>query len=356
MKLGPYIQTVKPAALLLPTAIVLAAAIFIADTFTDLEIAVPVFYTAVILISARFCERHGIVLVGLGCVGLTLLSDLLTPSTSASPAGVINTVISVLAIVSTVYLVLKMEAAERSIYEARAQLTHAARVMTLGQLTASLAHEINQPVTATVANANASLRWLSANPPNLDEARTAIDRITKDMARAGAIVSRTRDLAKRAPARKTLCDVNQLISEIIKLTVSELEKHNINLRTSFESDLPPVNADAVQLQQVILNLMMNAIEAMDATSEKNRVLSINTRRENDGSIVVTFADSGPGLGVKNADQIFVPFYSTKTEGMGLGLTITRSIVENHDGRIWAENGLSGGAVFRFTLPITQTKS
>jgi hypothetical protein len=161
MKATPRLSAVKHSSLLPLIAIVLAAGIFVADTMTDLEIAVPVFYTAVILLSVRFCTRRAVVLIGLGCIALTLLSDVLTPKAGASPSGIVNTTISILAILSTTYLVLKTEAAERSVYDARAQLTHVARVTTLGELTASLAHEVNQPIAATVANANASLRWLS---------------------------------------------------------------------------------------------------------------------------------------------------------------------------------------------------
>jgi signal transduction histidine kinase len=337
---------------LLPTAaILLAAAIFVVDTITDLEIAVPVFYTAVILISVRFCTRRGVVFVGLGCIALTLLSDILTPQTSASAAGVINTTISILAIISVTYLVLKTEAAERSVYEARAQLAHVARVTTLGVLTASLAHEVNQPITATVVNANASLRWLSAELPNLDEARAAIERIVKDASRAGTIVGHIRGLAKRTPAQKVPCDINDVILEVATLTSSEFHKRHVELQTELPSDLPKTNADPVQLQQVILNLVMNAVESMDAVSEATRSLFIGSAYDPAGGITVTVRDTGPGLKEgEDVERIFAPFYTTKSDGMGLGLTITRSIVESHDGRIWAEGNTSKGAVFRFTLP------
>jgi len=351
MKVTPRLPAIKSSSLLPLAAIVLVAAIFVADTVTDLEIAVPVFYTAVILISVRFCTRRGVVFVGLGCVALTLLSDILTPQTSASLAGVINTTISILAIISTTYLVLKTEAAEQSVYEARAQLAHVSRVTTLGELTASLAHEVNQPITAAVANANASLRWLSAEPPNLDEARAAIERIVKDGTRAGTIVSRIRGLAKRTPAQKVPCDINDIILEVATLTTSELRKRHVELRTELPSDLPKVNAEAVQLQQVILNLVMNAVESMDAVPEAQRSLFIKSAHELGGGIMVTVRDTGPGLKEgEDAERIFAPFYTTKFDGMGLGLTITRSIVESNDGRIWAEANTRNGAVFCFTLP------
>jgi len=351
MNASPRLLVVKPRPLLPIAAIVLASAIFVVDTLTDLEIAVPVFYTAVILIAVRFCSRRGVVFVGLGCIALTLLSEIVTPQTSESAAGAINTAISILAIVSTTYLVLKIEAAERSGYEARAQLAHAARVTALGELTASLAHEVNQPITATIANANASLRWLSADPSNLDEARAAIERIVKDASRAGSIVGRIRGLAKRAPAKKMPCNINDIILEIATLTASEIRKRRVVLQTELPSDLPKTHADPVQLQQVILNLVMNAVEAMESIPEAKRVLLIGSAHRPAGSITVTVRDSGSGL-EQSADpeRVFTPFFSTKSSGMGLGLTITRSIIENHGGRIWMEKNTPNGAIFRFTLP------
>jgi C4-dicarboxylate-specific signal transduction histidine kinase len=347
----PRSHAPKPSSLLPILAIVLAATIFTADTITNLEIAVPVFYTAVILISIRFCSRRGVVFVALGCIGLTLLSDILTPQPASDAAGIINTIISVLAIVSTTYLALKADAAERSVYEARSQLAHVARVTALGELTASLAHEVNQPITATAANASASLRWLSSEPPNLDEARSAIERIVKDAGRAGSIVGRIRGLAKRAPAKMTPCDVNDVILAVATLTASELHKRHVVLRADLENDLPKVSGDTVQLQQVVLNLVMNALEAMDAVPETNRALFVESARNQAGDVTVTIRDTGPGFeeGIET-ERIFTAFYSTKSSGMGLGLTITRSIVEGHGGRVWAEAAGSNGAVVRFGLP------
>ena len=353
MKLKPHFPALAPTSLFPAAAIVLAAAIFTADTITDLEIAVPVFYTAVILMSVRFCTRRGVILVCLGCIVLTLLSDLLTPGPRASEAGIINTVISVMAMIATTYLVLKIDAAEKAASDARAQLAHAARVMALGELTASIAHEVNQPIAATVINGNASLRWLASDPPNLEEARTTIERIIKDATRAGDIVGRVRTLAKRAPAQKVPCNVNDVIREVVKLTASEIEKHHIRLQIDLRNDLGPVHADSVQLQQVMLNLVLNAIEAMDETPEPNRFLFINSTDDGSGNIAVTMRDSGRGFDRTSPEQLFDAFYTTKSGGMGLGLTITRSIIEVHGGHIWAEAGDPRGAVFRFTLPTAQ---
>jgi len=349
MQFRPRLQTMTQ--YLLPLmAIVLVAAIFVADTITDLEIAVPVFYTAVILISVRFCSRRGLVLVGLGCVALTLLSDFLTPESSSSETGIINTIISILAIIATTALVLRIDSAERAVYDARAQLAHVARVTALGELTASIAHEVNQPIAATVINGNASLRWLSADPPNLDEARVAIERIVKDANRAADVVGRVRKLARRAPAQKVLCDVNSVISEIITLTATELRKQYIALESSLSGDLEPIFADPVQLQQVMLNLILNSIDAMQGMPEGGRFLFIGSTKADSGGILVTVRDSGVGFEQAALDHIFDAFYTTKSGGMGLGLTVTRSIIEAHAGRIWVEPNNPRGAIFRFTLP------
>ena len=333
-----------------------AAAIFIADTVTNLEIAVPVFYTAVILISVRFCSRRGIALVGLACVALTLLSDVMTPESSTSEAGIVNTFISVLAIAATTYLTLKIDSAEKAVSDARAQLAHITRVTALGELTASIAHEVNQPIAATVINGNATLRWLAADPPNLEEARTTLDRIVKDAARAGEIVGRVRTLAKRAPAQKVPCNINDVIHEVLTLTASEMGKHRIVLQTDLRNDLPPVQADPVQLQQVMLNLILNAIEAMEHGPETRRFLAVNSAKDGDGNIAVSVADSAKGLGRAEPQRIFDAFYTTKSGGMGLGLTITRSIIEAHGGRIWVETDETQRTVVRYTLPAAQQQT
>ncbi len=345
-----------PSSLMPLAAIVLAVAIFTADTLTNLEIAVPVFYTAIILLSVRFCSRPGVVLIGLGCIALTLLSDFLTPESSASEAGIVNTTISVLAIAVTTYLTLKIESAEKAVSDARAQLAHVARVTALGELTASIAHEVNQPIAATVINGNATLRWLAADPPNLEEARATVERIVKDATRAGEVVGRVRTLAKRAPPQKASCSVNEVIREVLTLTASEIGKHNIVLQTHLRNDLPLVQADPVQLEQVMLNLVLNAIEAMEHTPEASRFLAIDSAKDSAGNIAVSVRDSGKGLGETRPDQIFDAFYTTKLGGMGLGLTITRSIIEAHGGRIWVETDEAPGAVFRYTLPTTRQQT
>jgi C4-dicarboxylate-specific signal transduction histidine kinase len=342
---------------LLPIAtIALAAGIFVFDTITDLEIAVPVFYTAVILISVRFCNRRGVFLVGAGCVFLTLLSDFLTPTMSASHSGIINTTISVLAIAATTYLALKIETAESAVYEARAQLAHIARVTALGELTASIAHEVNQPLAATVINGNASLRWLSADPPNIEEAKQAVERIVKDGTRAGEIIAGVRALAKRNPPQKEWFNINEIIRETLMLTASEIHLNRIALHTDFHDNLPEIFGDRIQVQQVVLNLLLNAIEAVNKTSDGPRELSISSSNDGTAAVLITIRDSGIGLNPEKRGQLFNAFYTTKADGMGMGLTISRSIIESHGGRIWATANEPRGASFQFTLPSEKQKS
>jgi signal transduction histidine kinase len=239
---------------------------------------------------------------------------------------------------------------------AQAELAHVNRVATMGQLAASIAHEVNQPIGATVTNAQAALRWLGARTPNLDEARQALDQIVRDGKRAGDVVSRIHALVKKAPERKDRFDINEAISEVIALTRSEVLRHGISLQTHFATGLPRVQGDRTQVQQVILNLILNAVEAMSGSSEGARELLIRTRRDGSDAVLVAVRDSGPGLDPTNMDRIFEAFYTTKPEGMGMGLAICRSIIDAHGGRLWAVANKPRGAVFRFTLPLERDET
>jgi len=199
------LRAMTRASLLPVVAITLAAGIFVADTIADLEIAVPAFYTVVVLLAVRFCKKRGVILVGIGCCALTLLSDLLTAASGSTGIGFINTTISLLAIATTTYLAVKIESEKAAAYEARSQLAHVGRVTTLGELTASIAHEVNQPLAAAVINGNACMRWLAAEPPNLEEARQAAARLVKDANRASEIIAQVRALTKSRRRKKTGC-------------------------------------------------------------------------------------------------------------------------------------------------------
>ncbi len=239
---------------------------------------------------------------------------------------------------------------ERRHRETQDQLAHANRVETMGQLTASIAHEVNQPIAATVTNAQAALRWLGAQPPDLDEVRQALGRIVRDGSRAGAVVGRIRNLIKKASRSDERLDINAAIREVIELTRSEAIKHGVRAQTELAEGLPSIQGDRVELQQVMLNLILNAVEAMSETSEGSRELLITTGKTETGDVLVAVRDSGPGLALKTLENIFDAFYTTKPNGLGLGLSICRSIVEGHDGKLWASANTPRGAVFQFTLP------
>jgi C4-dicarboxylate-specific signal transduction histidine kinase len=241
--------------------------------------------------------------------------------------------------------------AEEELRDAQIELAHVTRVATLGELAASIAHELNQPLGAVVNNASACLRWLAAN--NVEEARHSAELIRADGHRAGEIIARIRALAKKTPQQKDWIDINQAIREVIALARSEVERNGVALETQLSHDVqhvPLVFADRIQLQQVILNLMMNAIEAMSEVSDGPRQLLIRSAADESQNLVVTVQDSGPGLAPENLDRLFTPFYTTKPQGMGMGLAICRSIVEAHGGRLWATANDDRGAVFQFTLP------
>jgi PAS domain S-box-containing protein len=246
--------------------------------------------------------------------------------------------------------------AEEAMRAMQAELAHANRVTTMGQLTASIAHEVNQPIAATVTNAQAALRWLSAQPPDLDEVGNSLRRIVEDGKRAGNVIGGIRALINKVPPRKDRFDLNEAILDMVTLTRSEMLKHGILPQTELAPALPKVKGDRTQLQQVILNLIVNAIEAMSSSYTRPNELGIRTEIDVTGSVLVTISDSGPGLGTEELEQVFQAFYTTKAKGMGMGLAICRSMVEAHGGRMWASNNESRGAVFRFTLPLEQDES
>jgi PAS domain S-box-containing protein len=246
--------------------------------------------------------------------------------------------------------------AEEALHAMQAELAHANRVTTMGELSASIAHEVNQPIAATVTNAQAALRWLRAHPPDLDEVRASLSRIVEDGNRAGNVIGGIRAFINKVPPRKDRFDLNEAILEMIALTRSEMLKHGISLQTELAPGLPRVEGDRTQLQQVILNLVVNAIEAMGGIDEGTREFRINTERAAAGGVLVTARDSGPGLDPENVERVFTAFYTTKPKGMGMGLAICRSMVEAHGGRMWASANEPRGAVFQFTLPLQRDES
>jgi signal transduction histidine kinase/ligand-binding sensor domain-containing protein len=241
--------------------------------------------------------------------------------------------------------------AEQALRQAQADLTHANRVSSMGELTASLAHEVNQPIAATITNANTCLRWLSRDQPDLEEARTAASRIVQDGRRAGEIVNRVRLLFQKDTLQRELVDLNAIIREMMLLLHGEAMKFAVLVRTELAADLPQVMGDRVQLQQVLMNLMMNSIDAMRDV-DGTRELTIQSHRGENGQVLISVSDTGVGLPPQQADNIFNAFFTTKTHGTGMGLRISRTIVESHGGRLWAADNSPRGATFQFTLPAT----
>lgn len=262
-------------------------------------------------------------------------------------------VVAPIAFVSTAWVITRLIAqirtSEETLRKAQAELEHVTRVITMGELAASIAHEINQPLAAIVNNGSACQRWLSGAAPNLDEAREAAQRIIRDGQRAGEVIARIRALLRKTETEKTRLDMNQTIQEIILLTRNEATRKGVSLHLDLASNLRPVWGDRVQLQQVILNLVLNGIEAMNTGLGNPHVLLIRSRPHEDKQILVTVQDTGVGMKNLNAEEIFNAFYTTKSQGMGMGLAISRSIIEDHGGRLWVEPNEGPGATFQFTL-------
>jgi PAS domain S-box-containing protein len=239
---------------------------------------------------------------------------------------------------------------ERRFREVQMDLAHANRVATMGQLTASIAHEVQQPIAATVATAQAALRWLGAQPPELEEVRKGLVRIVRDGYRAGDVIGRIRGLIEKAPPRRDALAINEAILEVIALLHGEVVKHGVSVQTQLAEGLPRIQGDRVQLQQVILNLLINAIEAMRGVGEGARELLVRTTPAETGGVLVAVQDAGPGLDPAKRARLFEAFYTTKPGGLGMGLSICSSIIEAHGGRLWAEANEPRGAMFQFTVP------
>jgi len=236
---------------------------------------------------------------------------------------------------------------------AQAALARVNRVTTLGVLAASIAHEVNQPLGAMVTSAASCSRWLAAQPPDFGKARRALERIGHDGRRASQVIERIRTLVQRHPPRRDRVEVNDAIGEVIALTRDLMRRNDVSLQTSFAQGLPPVNGDRIQLQQVIINLVVNAIEAMSAVGDRPRELAVRSAMDGQNAVRVEVRDSGPGVAPERARQIFEAFHTTKADGIGMGLSISHSIVEAHGGRLWVEPNAPHGAAFQFSLPVQE---
>jgi len=255
-----------------------------------------------------------------------------------------------LAILETNNDITERKRAEEALHKTQAELAHVTRVTTMGELTSSIAHEVNQPLTALVTSSNACLRWLASQPPNLDEARECLQRIICDSNRASDVIMRIRSLVRKSSPAKTRLDLNEAIREVLAITDEEARSHQILVQVDLAAGLPPVQGDRVQLQQVILNLVMNGIEAMKTVTDRPRELLVRSRSHDSGQALVAVQDSGIGLDQQSVERAFEAFYTTKAGGMGMGLSISRSIIEAHDGKLWATSNDGCGATFQFALP------
>jgi C4-dicarboxylate-specific signal transduction histidine kinase len=255
------------------------------------------------------------------------------------------------ALVRTYALTLATEA----LHKAQVDLAHVDRITTIGRLTASIAPEVTQPVAAIVTNAQAARHFLNHRPPDLDEVREALDRIVTEAYRASDVIYRIRGLFEETPPKRERVEINGAIRDVLELTRGEATKNGVSVRTQFAEPSPVVQADRAQLQQVIVNLIINAFEAMISMREGARELLICTEKSDSNGALVAVRDSGPGLDLETADRLFEAFYTTKVQGMGIGLAICRSIIQAHGGRLWARANLPCGAIFQFTLPAPRAE-
>ena len=250
----------------------------------------------------------------------------------------------------TVQDITERRRAEEALREAQAELAHVTRVLTLGEMTASIAHEVNQPLAGVTTNGNAGLRWLARDPPNLEEARECLKRIIRDGNRASEVIARMRTFARKATPQKAPLAINDVIAEVLALADSELRRHGVALHTDLAPVLPPVLADRIQLQQVLLNLLLNGMEAMRGVTDRPRALLVRSQPEEADAIRIAVQDAGTGIAPQDLERVFTAFFTTKPAGLGMGLAISRSIVEAHGGRLWATPNDGPGATVQCTLP------
>ncbi len=344
-------QRQKPGrALVLSVITSLIAAIFLIDTITHRAIAAAVFYTVAILIATSRFKKAEVIVLSVVCITLTLVSSILTNS-GLSHAGLVNTGISMSIIGITTYLALRLVTAEAAAHEARDQLLRIARIASLGELTASIAHEVNQPLAGLVTSGDACLRWLRQEPPNIDKARGSVERMIADANRASDVIVRVRRLARSEPSTRQLIDLNEAVAEAVALARSEIERAGVSLCLKLAPGLPRVFADGIQLQQVISNLILNALDAMGEVPSSRRSLDISSDPGEPSGATISIADTGVGLSVAAHQHLFDAFWTTKSDGTGIGLTISRSIVEAHGGRLWVSPNSPAGTIFHLCIPV-----
>jgi signal transduction histidine kinase len=344
-----------PLSLLPAATVVVTAGIFVADAASPPESVVSGLYVVVVLMAGRFWNGTRLWFVAGGCAVLTIVAQFLAsefvPDNDPSMViGAFNSLVTLVALGLSTHLVQHGQAAEAALFRAQSDLAHVSRVTTMGELTASIAHEVNQPITGVVTNAGACLRWLTNDPPDLERARAAAHRIVRDGQRAAEIISRIRRIFVKGSRQREPIDVNQLLRETAELLRSEVNHNGISIRTDLAADVPEVLADRVQVQQVLVNLIMNGV---DATRDVigPRELVVSSCRRDDEHVLISVSDTGVGLPAEQVNQLFDAFFTTKSQGTGMGLSISRSIIDAHEGQLWAAPNEPRGATFLFTLPF-----
>jgi C4-dicarboxylate-specific signal transduction histidine kinase len=331
-------------------------------------LSIGMFYVGLDVSPAGFSLMIAVVLLSLiagfvGSVVLSLVAVLsldyffIPPIFSLSFASLADGVAAIAFLTTSIIITGLMarlrKIADEELQQTRADLARFARVAAVGELTASIAHEVNQPLAGVVSSAHACLRWLAGEPPNVEKATLSANRMIRDANRASEVIQRVRELVKNAPPQRTSMNLNEAVEEIVILCRNEIEQNRISLKTQLPADLPLVWADRVQLQQVFLNLIVNAIDALNGVGTGPREVSVTTEKDKASGVLATVRDSGVGLDTEKLQDIFAAFHTTKSEGMGMGLTISRSIVEAHGGRLWATPNKPRGATFQLTLPTAQ---
>lgn len=341
-------------------AAALTVAIFAVDALTELDVAIAVLYVGVVLMSVWIWPRRGVIAVMLFCMGLTLLAYLISHGFFKDEAALTRCLVSLAAIAITGFLAVKGQDAtiallqrEEALNQARSQLAHASRVSTLGELTATIAHEVNQPLAAIVTHGQAGLRWLNREEPVLEEVRRAVDAMQQNAKRASEVIQRIRSMARPSAPTFVPLDVSQISAESCDMLGRELQRLRVKLRLNLPPGLPAVLADKVQLQQVLINLVMNAAQAMHEARTIAPVIEVRCGLTPEGMLFVEVADNGPGFTEEQLKKLFDAFFTTKKEGMGMGLAICRSILESLGGTIVAAHRKPQGALMTVQLPPIQ---
>lgn len=343
------VNTLLPASLCHRTTLLMfMTAIFICDTTTNYEIAVSTCYIVVIIIAAYSMKLRGLMSVTGVCICFILLSFYFTQK-GYYLAGLTNLTIILVSIIIIYYLLQKIKTARAIAQQTQIHLLRIARVNSMKNLTISIVHEINQPLAAIITSSSACKRWLSKEPTNLDKALQALDRIQADAYRASKIIERLRNFIKGKPPQKTVFLLNEATQEILTLLQFEMERHGIILKVILMPEDSSVLADRIQIQQVIGNLISNAIDATLLMPAGKREIRITSERQKDRILFCIF-DTGIGLSAETQAHLFEPFWTTKEEGIGVGLSISRTIIEANGGHIWAQSNQNAGTVFRFSIP------